>query len=47
LGFKVSKNCYYDLKTFFIAKFELGYQNNGEFYADVETLEKTAKKLLT
>ncbi len=34
-------------KNFFFAKFEYGYQNNAEFYADLETVEKNVKNLLT
>ncbi len=34
-------------KTLFFTKFEYGYQNNSEFYADFETVEKNAKNLLT
>jgi hypothetical protein len=34
-------------KNFFFTKFENGYQNNAEFYADFETVEKNAKNLLT
>ncbi len=34
-------------KNFFFTKFEYGYQNNAEFYADFETVEKNAKNLLT
>jgi hypothetical protein len=34
-------------KNFFFAKFEYGYQNNAEFYADFETDEKNVKNLLT
>ncbi len=33
-------------KNFFFAKFEYGYQNNAEFYADFETVEKNVKNLL-
>jgi hypothetical protein len=31
-------------KNFFFAKFEYGYQNNAELYADFETFEKNVKK---
>jgi len=31
----------------FFEKFEYGYQNNEEFYADFETVEKNVKNLLT
>ncbi len=34
-------------KTFFFSKFEYGYQNNAEFYADFETVEKNVKNLIT
>jgi hypothetical protein len=34
-------------KNFFFTKFEYGYQNNSEFYADFETVDKNAKNLLT
>jgi hypothetical protein len=34
-------------KKLFFTKFEYGYQNNTEFYADFETVEKNAKNLLT
>jgi hypothetical protein len=34
-------------KKLFFAKFEDGYQNNAEFYADFETVEKNVKNLLT
>jgi hypothetical protein len=34
-------------KNFFFTKFEYGYQNNSEFYADFETVEENAKNLLT
>jgi hypothetical protein len=34
-------------KNFFFTKFEYGYQNNSEFYADLESVEKNAKNLLT
>jgi hypothetical protein len=34
-------------KNFFFTKFEYGYQNNSEFYADLEYVEKNAKKLIT
>jgi hypothetical protein len=34
-------------KNFFFAKFEYGYQNNAEFYADFKTVEKKMKNLLT
>jgi hypothetical protein len=33
--------------TFFITKFEDGYQSNAEFYADFETVENNAKNSLT
>ncbi len=33
-------------KNFSFAKFEYGYQNNAEFYADFETVEKNVKNLL-
>ncbi len=33
-------------KNFFFAKFEYGYQNNAEFYADFKTGEKNVKHLL-
>ncbi len=33
-------------KNFFFTKFEDGYQNNSEFYADLESVEKNAKNLL-
>jgi hypothetical protein len=29
-------------KNFFFTKFEYGYQNNSEFYADLESVEKNA-----
>jgi hypothetical protein len=32
-------------KNFFFAKFEYGYQNNSEFYAGFESVEKKCKKL--
>jgi hypothetical protein len=31
--------------NFFFAKFDDGYQNNAEFYADFVTAEKNAKKV--
>ncbi len=31
-------------KNVFFTKFDDGYQNNSEFYADLETVEKNAKK---
>jgi hypothetical protein len=31
----------------FLHKFEYGYQNNAEFYAVFETVEKNGKNLLT
>ncbi len=34
-------------ENFFFTKFEYGYQNNSEFYADFETVEKIAKNLQT
>ncbi len=34
-------------KNFFFARFEYGYENNAEFYADFETVEKNAKNSLT
>ncbi len=34
-------------KNFFFTKFEYGYQNNSVFYADLESVEKNAKNLLT
>jgi hypothetical protein len=34
-------------KNFFFTKFEYGYQYNSEFYADLESVEKNAKELLT
>jgi hypothetical protein len=34
-------------KHLFFTKFEDGYQNNAEFYADFETVEKNAKNSLT
>jgi hypothetical protein len=34
-------------KNFFFTKFEYGNLNNSEFYADLESVEKNAKKLLT
>jgi hypothetical protein len=34
-------------KNFFFTKFEYGYQNNAEFYADFETVVKNAQNLLT
>jgi hypothetical protein len=34
-------------KNFFFTKFEYGYQNNSEFYADLESVGKNAKNLLT
>jgi hypothetical protein len=34
-------------KNFFFAKFDNGYQNNAEFYADFEIVEKNVKNLLT
>ncbi len=34
-------------KNFFFEKFEYGYQNNAEFYADFETVEKNVKNVLT
>ncbi len=34
-------------KKFFFAKFEYGYQNNAEFYADFENFETNVKNLLT
>ncbi len=40
-GFKVSKNANMTFMTF--RKFEYGYQNNSEFYADLESVEKNAK----
>ncbi len=33
-------------KNVFFTKFENGYQNNSEFYADLESVEKNAKNLL-
>ncbi len=30
-------------KNFFFTKLEDGYQNNSEFYADLESFEKNAK----
>jgi hypothetical protein len=30
-------------KNFFFTKFEYGYQNNSELYADLESVEKNAK----
>jgi hypothetical protein len=32
-------------KNFFFTKFESGYQNNSEFYADLESVDKNAKKI--
>ncbi len=34
-------------KHFFFTKVEYGYQNNSDFYADLESVEKNAKNLLT
>ncbi len=34
-------------KNFFFTKFEYGYQNNSEFYAGLESVEKNAKNLQT
>jgi hypothetical protein len=34
-------------KNFFFTKFEYGYQNNSEFYADLESVEKNTKNLIT
>jgi hypothetical protein len=34
-------------KNFFFSKFKCGYQNNAEFYADFETVEKNVKNLIT
>ncbi len=34
-------------KIFSFNKFECGYQNNAEFYADFETVQKNVKNLLT
>jgi hypothetical protein len=34
-------------KKLFFTKFEYEYQNNAEFYADFETVEKNAKNSLT
>jgi len=34
-------------KNFSFTKFEDGYQNNSEFYAELKSVEKKAKNLLT
>ncbi len=44
LKFQKSANMTYAL---FLIKFEFGYQNISEFYADFETVEKNAINLLT
>ncbi len=48
LGLKFFLKCKYDLKTFCSSNLNVGrYQNNAEFYADFEAVEKNAKNLLT
>jgi hypothetical protein len=45
LGFKVSKSTVLIWpRNFFFTKFEYGYQNKAEFYADFETVEKKYEK---
>ncbi len=36
---KVCKKCYYDLKNFFLDKYQYGYQKNAEFYADFKCID--------
>jgi hypothetical protein len=47
LGFKVPKKVLIRPTNFFFTKFKFGYQNNADFYADFEPVEKNAKNLRT
>ncbi len=43
-AFKECKKFYYDPKKFFLEKYQYGYQNNAEFYADFKFVDVSFQK---